>query len=565
MDQAADEDQEVRANNSNNQVNQAGGVWCAVGCDGGSASYPIKEILVRRVALVLSLLWVGLESYGQTQLPAGEIDPAKLQELQQRNWHQWRGPQASGVAPLANPPTKWDEETNVRWKVEIPGRGTSTPIIWEDQVFILTAIITDRVQEPAAEEAKPAEPKTDEPAPEAGGDGGDPPAEPKPAESAEKAPPPEQPSTDQPRPDRPGRGEGRPGGGRGPGRGGPGGRGRMRGEKPTNFHQFVVIALDRASGAVRWQKTTREEVPHEGHHATGSFAAASPTTDGQFLYASFGSRGVYCLDLAGNVIWERDLGDMRTRNGFGEGISPVIHGDSLIVNWDQEENSKLFVLNARSGEIRWQVDRDEVTQWATPLVIEHDGKTQLVTSATNRVRSYDLANGKLLWECGGQTTSVIPCPVAKDGVVICMSGFRGSAAKAIPLSSSGDVTDSDKVVWKHDRGTPYVPSPLLYGDDLYFTESNRAILSCLDVKTGEAVIDRQRMPGVSNFYASPIGAADRVYFVSREGVSLVLKHARELEVLSTNALDDTIDASPAVAGKQLFLRGEKYVYCLEER
>ncbi len=175
------------------------------------------------------------------------------------------------------------------------------------------------------------------------------------------------------------------------------------------------------------------------------------------------------------------------------------------------------MLNAKNGEIRWQVDRDEVTQWATPLVIEYEGKTQVVTSATNRVRSYDLTDGTLLWECGGQTTSVIPCPVAKDGVVICMSGFRGSAAKAIPLGSSGDVTDSDKVVWKHDRGTPYVPSPLLYGDDLYFTESNRAILTCLDVNTGEAAIDRVRMPGASNFYASPIGAAAYAVNVSVSG------------------------------------------------
>lgn len=522
---------------------------------------------MERIAPRWGMLWLGLVCLSQAGVRGDEATSPQLRDQQLRNWHQWRGPQASGVAPLANPPTKWDEQTNVRWKFEIPGRGTSTPIIWEDQVFILTAIKTDRVAAPAPDPAAADEATNDKPA----GEGGDPPAVSPTVTTLAAQDPPEREASPERR-GRPERGQGDRGqgdrgqGGRGPGGRGPGGRGPgMRGEKPSHYHQFVVLAIDRNSGKVRWQQVAREEVPHEGHHQTGSFAAASPTTDGQHLYVSFGSRGIYCYDLAGNLKWERDLGDMRTRNGFGEGISPVIHGDSLIVNWDQEEDSKLFVLDARTGEIRWQVERDEVTQWATPLVIEHDGRTQLITSATKRVRSYDLADGKLLWECGGQTTSVIPCPVAKDGVVICMSGFRGSAARAIPLDVSGDVTDSDQLVWKHDRGTPYVPSPLFYGDDLYFTESNRAILSCLDVKTGEPVIDRARMPGVSNFYASPLGAADRIYFVSREGVGLVLKHARELEVLATNPLDDTIDASPAAAGKQLFLRGEKYLYCLEER
>lgn len=501
-----------------------------------------------RVVILLGVLAVFCD-----RIEAGDLPPAELKDRQQKNWHQWRGPQASGVAPLANPPIHWDEKTNIRWKFEIPGRGTSTPIIWDDQVFVLTAIKTDRLRETAAA-----------PAETGGAEAGN-------VESRSDAPNAEASQARDRRREAGGAQEGeRPRRGTGgPGRG-PGGPGRAPGARggggqPANIHEFVVLAIDRDSGKVRWQHVARAEVPHEGHHQTGSFAAASPTTDGQYLYASFGSRGVYCYDLEGNLRWERDLGDMRTRNGFGEGISPVIHGDSLVINWDHEGQSHLFVLDARTGETRWQVDRDEVTQWATPLVIEHGGRTQVVTSATNRVRSYDLATGDLLWECGGQTLSVIPSPVVKDGVVICMSGFRGTAARAIPLDSQGDVTDSDKLVWSHNRGTPYVPSPLLYGDELYFTESNRAVLSCLDVNTGEALIDRQRMPGVSNFYASPIGAADRVYFVSREGTALVLKHSRELEVLATNPLEDTIDASPAAVGKQLFLRGEQFLYCIEER
>jgi outer membrane protein assembly factor BamB len=526
--------------------------------DRGSSLQKLETAVIR-VAVLMSVLWF---SFGR--LEAGEIPPAELNKQQQRNWHQWRGPQASGVAPLADPPTQWDEQTNIGWKIEIPGRGTSTPIIWEDQVFILTAIKTDRMVEAAAveeDEAKSTAELTtggapqDSPAPERR-------REPRTGGREERGESGESGERDTAQRERNGE-QDRERGPRAGGRGGPGGM--RRGEPQTHYYQFVILAVERKTGAIRWQQVAREEVPHEGHHQTGSFAAASPTTDGEFLYASFGSRGIFCYDLAGNLRWERDLGEMRTRNGFGEGISPVIHGESLIVNWDHEGESHLYVLDARSGETRWQVDRDEVTQWATPLVIEHEGRTQVITSATNRVRSYDLASGELLWECGGQTTSVIPSPVAKDGVVICMSGFRGFAARAIPLDSEGDVTDTDKIVWKHDRGTPYVPSPLLYGDDLYFTESNRSLVTCLDVASGEPFIDRKRLEGVSNFYASPIGAADRVYFVSREGTGLVLKHARELEILATNQLDDTIDASPAAVGKQLFLRGEKYLYCLEER
>jgi outer membrane protein assembly factor BamB len=209
------------------------------------------------------------------------------------------------------------------------------------------------------------------------------------------------------------------------------------------------------------------------------------------------------------------------------------------------------------------VDRDEKTQWATPLVTEYRGRVQVIVNATKRVRSYDLADGKLLWECGGQTPNAIPSPVRFEGQAICVSGYRGSAALAIPLGSTGDITDAKKVVWSHGRGTPYVPSPLLYEGRLYFTQANDVLLTVLDARTGQALTDRQRLRGPNNFYASPVGAAGRVYLVGRNGTAVVLKAGDKPEVLAVNKLDDPIDASPAVVGKQLFLRGEKHLYCLE--
>jgi outer membrane protein assembly factor BamB len=414
------------------------------------------------------------------------------------NWPQWRGPLASGLVPKGDPPLKWDAKTNIKWKTPIPGHGSSTPIVWGDQILVLTAIDTGR--EAAAADIPKGDPNY-----------------------------------------------------------------QKRTTAPTTYHKFVILCLDRSKGNIRWQKTATEQVPHEGHHPTHSYAAASPVTDGKYVYASFGSRGIYCYDLKGKFQWKRELGRMNTRLGWGEGSSPALYKDSLIVPWDQESGSFVIVLDARNGKTRWKKGRDEKTQWATPLVVEYKGKTQVILNGTNRVRSYDLATGDVLWECGGQTINAIPSPVARDGVVFCVSGYRGAAAYALPLSAKGDITGSDKIVWKYGKGTPYVPSPLLVGDRLYFTQGNNAILTCLNTRTGKPVIDRKRLPGLGSLYASPVAAGDRIYFVDRDGTTLVIKRSDKLEVLATNQLDDPIDASPVVVGKQLFLRGEKYLYCIEGR
>jgi outer membrane protein assembly factor BamB len=232
-----------------------------------------------------------------------------------------------------------------------------------------------------------------------------------------------------------------------------------------------------------------------------------------------------------------------------------------LLNWDQEDNSALYCLEAKTGKTRWKVDRDEKTSWNTPLVVEHKGRTQVIVNATKRIRSYDLKNGKVLWECGGMTTNAIPSAVADKDVVYVVSGYGRAAACAIPLDSEGDVTD--KVLWRHDRGTPYVPSPLLVGDRLYFTQTNNAILTSLDIKTGKPVLDRVRLEPQKDCYASPVSAAGRIYLVDRVGTTVVLKQGDKLEVLATNRLNDPIDASPALVGKQIFLRGEKYLYCVE--
>ncbi len=450
------------------------------------------------VALTLACM------FGFSRFTTAADDAAKY-------WPQWRGPLSTGVAPQADPPITWSEDENIKWKFKFPGTGNSSPIVWGDRVFLLSAVKTDRPAEKKEEKEEPAE------------------------------------------------SEGNSSRG---GRRGGGFMDRMLGEEPTVYYRFEVLCLDRATGKVLWQRTAREEVPHQRHHRDGDYASFSPVTDGKHLIVDFGSRGLHCYDFQGNRLWEKDLGKLDIVVQFGEGGSPALHGDTILINRDHQGQSFLIAVDKKTGETIWRTEREEVTSWSTPLVLEHDGKTQVVVSATGRIRGYDIATGEVLWECGGLGRNVIPTPVTGCGMVFAMSGFRGSAFRAIELGHDGDLTDSDAVRWQLERGTPYVPSPLLYGTSLYFCESNKAVLSCHDAESGDPHFSRERIEDLRSIYASPVGAADRVYLVGRNGTATVIKRSAELEVLATNTLEDRFDASPALVGKEIFLRGKENLYCI---
>lgn len=486
----------------------------------------------------------------------------------QENWPQWRGPFGTGESTTATPPTEWSETKNIKWKVKIPGNGSSTPIVWGDQIFIQTAIptgkkvdagdqgdkkdATENTAVDAAEEkteAKQDEPKSESPAEGRDADGNRGDSNRGDGDRGRGA-------------DRgPGRGRGPGGfGGRGFGRGGFGG---MVAEAPNQLYQFVLMCIDRNTGKTRWEKVACEALPHESHHRDHGFASYSPVTDGTCIIVFFGSRGLYCYDMEGNLKWQKDLGKMRTRMSFGEGSSPALFGNTVVINWDHEGDDFIVAFDKETGDELWRKARDEDTSWSTPLVVEHDGKHQVITSA-RKVRSYDLRTGDLLWECTGMTTNPIPSPVYLDGIVYATSGFRGSALLAIKLGHEGNLTDTEAILWKLDRDTPYVPSPLLYDGKLYFFKSNNAILSCYNAKTGEAVFGPERVQGMQNVYASPVAAGGKIYLVDRDGAAVVIDRGDKLNILATNQLDDRIDASPAAVGKQLFLRGKANLYCIEE-
>jgi outer membrane protein assembly factor BamB len=408
----------------------------------------------------------------------------------ERFWPQWRGPYASGVSKYANPPLEWSETKNIRWKVDIPGRGSASPVVWGDRVFLLSAV-------PIALTG-----------------------------AAAHSP--------------------------------------QGGVQPRNRHRFIVLAIDRSTGRTIWERTACEALPHEAtHQDNGTYASSSAITDGRRVYAWFESQGMYVYDMDGKLLWQKDLGDKRMRSEFGEGSTPVLYNDRLVIVWDHQGQSFIVSLDATTGRELWRVDRDEIDTWATPLVVEHQNRAQVIAPAMNRVRSYDLETGQSVWESAGVTMNAIPSPVAGDGMVFVMSGFRGNNLKAIRLADArGDLSKSSAIVWSLDRDTPYVPSPLLYDGILYFLKTNSGILSAFDAATGKPHYQLQRLDGVPNVFASPVGARGRVYLAGREGVIMVIRHGPSFEVLAKNKLDDGFDASPALVDDEILLRGDMHLYSI---
>lgn len=400
------------------------------------------------------------------------------------NWAHWRGPAGNGSSPDAKPPVKWSATKNVKWKVPVPGRGSGSPVVWENQVFVVSAVATD------------------------GGLGFD-------------------------------------------------------GERLSKL-AFKLFCFDRGTGKLLWEKTSTTAIPHQGTHSTNGFASASPCTDGKHVYAHFGSRGLYCYTMAGELVWKRDdFGKMDTRNAFGEGSSPTLAGDKILVPWDHEGPSALYALDRLTGKTIWKTERDEPTNWATPFVVEHDGVEQVVMNGQTFIRGYDLKTGKELWRVAGKAQRPVTSAVAIDGLVIVASGFRGSYGGAFRLGGRGDLKGTKNVVWSWEKNTPDLASPLLSGKLLYMHKAKSASLSCVNPLTGEAYYTASRIPGLSTLYASPVSANGHVYITGRSGSTAVIKGSKDLEIVSTNSVGEGVDATPAPVDHQLFIRGERHLFCIE--
>ena len=443
-----------------------------------------KRLLALGLAVSAGLMIGGAPTQAQAPSAAAE-----------RYWPQWRGPHATGISTTANPPTEWSETKNVRWKVPIPGRGASSPIVWGDKVFITTAVPV--------------------------GVAGD----------AQHAP---------------------------------------RGGQPKRgVHRFMVMAFDRQTGKLVWERMAREQEPHEGsHNENGTWASPSIVTDGMHLFVYFESFGLYAYDMNGAKVWEKDLGDKRMRSEFGEGSTPALHGNTLVIVWDHlnGDGSYIVALDKRDGKELWKVPRAEIDTWATPLILTVNGRAQAIVPAMERIRSYDVATGAVVWEGDGLTMNAIPSPVHEDGLVFLMSGFRGNDLRAVRIAEAkGNIDGTSAVAWSFDRDTPYVPSPIVVGGVLYFLKTNSGVLSAFDAKTGKPLYQNQRLDAVPNVFASPVSAQGRIYFTGREGTTMVIRSGPTYSVLATNTLDDAFDASPALVDGEIYMRGLKSLYCIAEK
>lgn len=394
----------------------------------------------------------------------------------EHNWPHWRGPKQNGLVVHGNPPLTWSETENVKWKVPIPGLGHATPIIWEDQIYVLSAV-------PAADE--------------------------------------------------------------------------------SNQLHFMLLCYDRETGRQLWSRVANTESPFQDIRDSNSYASGSPVTDGEVLIVPFGSYGLYAYDLDGERIWSKDQGKVEVT--FGEGSSPALVGDVVIALQDNVADSYIYAFDRMTGRELWKKQRDEGDNWTTPYILERDGKTQVVVNGSSAIISYEPMTGEIIWQCSGLGRNVTPMVVADENNLYAMSGQRTTPmAMGIRLGGTGDLSDTDAVLWRVSRGTPYVASPLLYDGKLYFFQHVNALLTCLDAPTGEVHYTQERLPGMTSVYASPIGVNDRIYLTSREGITLVLEKSTSINVLASNELDDVFSASPVVVGDVLYLRGEDFLYALAE-
>jgi outer membrane protein assembly factor BamB len=418
------------------------------------------------------------------------------------NWPQWRGPESQGVSDEKNLPTEWSDTKNVLWKTELPGKGFSQPIIWENKVF-LTADI----------------------------EGG-------PAPATHKAPK------------------------------------HMLGDKEfqhpdwdsvDKLHTFKTICLDRDTGKILWEQTSYSGTVFDYRHKRGNYAAPTAVTDGKYVITYFGSEGIYCYDFNGKLVWKKNIGNIDTF-GMGVGTSPVLYENLVIFVCDQNlavpKDSFMIALDKRTGNEVWRVARPIQGSWATPVIVKVAGRTEMVTSGNEFLISYDPATGKELWRATGLKSHAIATPVVGHGLAILSSGYPAKAVTAVRLGGSGNLDGTDKIAWKYNKGTAYVPSPILYGDYVYLM-SDAGILTSLNAKTGELVYEGGRVPIATKFYgASPVAFDGKILLTSDDGDTFVIKAGPKHEVLGQNSIGEPCRTSIAIADGKLFIRGDKHLFCI---
>ena len=416
---------------------------------------------------------------------------------QSSNWPQWRGPAGAGISNEVGLPTEWSDSKNIAWKTPIPGRGHSSPIVWNNRIFLTSSIEGPVV--PGAEAVRHIRKGQEYLHPDSVG--------------------------------------------------------------ADHSYTLKLICLDATTGKVLWEKTVYEGRVYDNRHRKNTYASTTPATDGKYVYLSFEAEGLYCYDFDGKLAWKTSLGKI-AKGGMGPGTSPVLYENLVILQCDQEygETSFIAAVNQKTGKEVWRVPRIHRRSWATPLLVRTANRTELVTSGAESVISYDPATGKELWRAPGVVSNPIPSPVAGKDLVFVSAGSQEKRAMAIRVGGAGDLAGTPNIIWSYEKGTAYVPSPILYGDYLYLLTDAGAI-TCLEAATGK-VIYQARMPIAAKFTASPVAFEGKILVISEDGDGFILKAGQTPEVLNANSLAEPVYASPAISSGKIFIRGENHLYCV---
>lgn len=414
------------------------------------------------------------------------------------DWPQWRGPGSQGVSFEKNLPIEWSPTKNIKWKTPIAGRGHSSPIVWGNRIFLTTSI-----EGPAISGARAV----------------------KHIINGQEVKFPDTVGAD-------------------------------------HGYTLKLLCINRETGAIVWDRTAYEGRMFDDRQRRNTYASSTPATDGRYVYAFFGSEGFYCYDFDGNQIWKVSLGGL-AKMGYGEGTSPVLFENLVVMQLDTElgEKSYITAFDKNSGKQVWKTSRQNRATWSTPVLIRGPKRTELIASGAESVVSYDPATGKELWRAEGLVSHAIPTPLAGDDMVFVYAGSNDKRGYAVRLGGSGDISKSDRVLWRHDKGTAYVASGILYEGNIYVL-TDSGILTCLDEKTGAVRYEGGRVPGPTIFFASPVAFEGKILLTSEDGDTFVIKAGSKYEILRTNSIGEPVYASPAIANGRIFIRGERNLYCI---
>ncbi len=427
--------------------------------------------------------------------------------MARESWPQFRGADGGVAADDPRLPDIWGPEQNVIWAIDIPGRAWSSPVVWENTVFLTTAINT-------------AEPDTLLPVP---------------AYTARSL----------------------------------GGTMTFRDIAQPAPHRWIVYAIDAGTGRIRWEREVGRAAPAHTRHLKNSYASETPVTDGERVYAYFGNLGLFALDMDGTLLWSQPARPYEMQTGFGPAKSPALDDQHVYIVNDNEEESFIAAYDKTTGAERWRVAREERSNWTTPYVWRNEVRTEVVTAATRSVRSYG-TDGRLLWELTGMTTFAVPTPFASGGLLYVTSGYptdNPRPAYAIRPGATGNIslepgrTSNDFIVWSHPTLGAFHPSALVYAG-CYYQLHDRGFLTCNDPKTGEEIYSRRRITDGTTFTASPWAYNGKVFALSEEGDTYVIQAGSDFDVLGKNSLDELTLATPAVASGSLFIRTASKLYRL---